>query len=160
MINHHITFWKETTRIKEWYRENQDKMSEDYLPAITEMGNKIFDYYEEKSNKAQSWQDLNDITFTVTDVIDSLMEKIYSFKKAPEQFIYIFYLLHLPGTIYHREYILIELNKIIKKISTELNEDETIESIDALFYSLESLKELHEHDSGLYPNPWERDPEY
>lgn len=140
MINHHITFWKETTRIEEWYRENQDKMSEDYLPAITEMGNKIFDYYEEKSNKAQSWQDLNDITFTVTDVIDSLMEKIYSFKKAPEQFIYIFYLLHLPGTIYHREYILIELNKIIKKISTELNEDETIESIDALFLQFREFK--------------------
>ena len=140
LIQNHIQFWKETTQIEKWYYENQGKMSQDYSKSIFELGNYVYDYYDQKILKAHTWDDICDNTFTVTDIIDALKSKISIFNKASEQFLYIFYLLHLPGTTYHREYILNELNKVIKKISTELDEKETISSIDALFLQFKEFK--------------------
>ena len=144
LIQNHIQFWQETTQIEKWYSENQGKMSQDYSKSIFELGNEMYDYYNQKTIQVQTWAELCEHTFTVTDVIDALKSKISVFSKASEQFLYIFYLLHLPGTTYHREYILNELNKVIKKISTELNEKETLSSIDALFLQFKEFTETRD----------------
>ena len=55
-------------------------------------------------------------TFTFSDIIDALRKKINDFEKPTEQFCYIFYLLRLPGVIYHRNYLLIDLNNFCNAI--------------------------------------------
>ncbi|MDX9891439.1 MAG: PEP/pyruvate-binding domain-containing protein [Bacteroidales bacterium] len=143
LVLNHIDFWKSTSQIEKWYEDNRSKMSKDYAPTIAQLGLQMYGYYLDKVQKADAWATLCESSFTVSEVIDALKERIAVFEKASEQFLYIFYLLHLPGTIYHREYILIELNKIIKKISTELNEKETIASIDALFLQFKEFKSTY-----------------
>ncbi|MEG1556753.1 MAG: hypothetical protein RR356_08530, partial [Bacteroidales bacterium] len=120
LVERNIIFWRETSNIEKWYLDNQNKMSRDYSQTIRSIGNDFYAFYYEQLKKADSWEAICKITFTFSDIIDAFKNKIEDFKRAPEQFCYIFYLLHLPGVVYHREYLLIELNKVIKKISNEL----------------------------------------
>jgi len=138
-----IDFWDESTNIEKWYHDNKDKMSEDYTKEIASLGKSFFDTYNERIEKADSWEKLSNSVFTFSDIIDEFRKKIDVFKKATEQFSYIFYLLHLPGMRYHRHYLLIDLNRAIKRISQELNEKQCVESIKELFSLFSEFKKTN-----------------
>lgn len=143
LIEKNITFWEETTQIESWYLKNKDKMSNDYTMSVRSLGSDFFNSYSMQLKKADSWDSLCKTGFTFSDIIDALRDKIDGFEKATEQFCYIFYLLHLPGVVYHRDYLLIDLNKSIKRISTELDEDQCIQSVDELFALFSGFKSSH-----------------
>ncbi|HNW67302.1 MAG TPA: PEP/pyruvate-binding domain-containing protein [Bacteroidales bacterium] len=143
LIGENIRFWKESTQIEKWYEANCAKMSHNYLAKIEPLGISMFNEYETAIHEAASWNDLCANAFTFSDIIDAFKSKIEVFEKASEQFCYIFYLLHLSGTVYHREHLLIELNKVIKRISNELDEDQCIASMDELFAQFVDFKENH-----------------
>ncbi len=58
LIKNHIQFWKETTQIEKWYSENQGKMSQDYSKSIFELGNYMYEYYDQKIVQVQNWNEL------------------------------------------------------------------------------------------------------
>ena len=143
LVTENISFWEITTDIEKWYQTNKSKMSHDYSDSIKTLGHEFFDYYHQQLAAADSWQSLCRIAFTFSDIIDAFRKKIDDFSKATEQFCYIFYLLHLPGMTYHRDFLLIDLNRAIKRISQELNEEQCIQSIDELFTLFADFKESH-----------------
>ena len=138
-----LHFWDESTRINEWYDTHKSRFSNDYSNAIDKLGRKFFDAQYEQLKKAETWEDLVAITFTFSDIVNALKKEIETFQTIPEQFCYLFYLLHLKGTIYHRDYLIIELNKVIKRFSTELDEEQAILSMDELFIHFKDFKESH-----------------
>lgn len=140
LVQKNINFWETSANLEKWYKENQQKMSKDYSAIVQSFGNKFYKELWDKYNQADSWDALCDMNFTFSDVINTLRKKIDDFDTVTEQFSYIFYLLHIPGSIYHREYLLIELNKAIKRVSTNLNEEQCIKAIEELFALFSDFK--------------------
>ncbi|NLO19974.1 MAG: pyruvate phosphate dikinase [Ignavibacteria bacterium] len=143
LVKENLRFWEDSTDIENWYDGVKPKMSKDYTEEIKPLGKEFFSRYYEELEKASNWKELCNVVFTFSDIIDALRKKTNDFEKVTEQFSFIFYLLHLPGVIYHRNYLLADLNRIIKRISNELDEAQCIEAIDELFYLFADFKESH-----------------
>lgn len=140
LVQKNINFWETTTKFEQWYEENKSKMSHDYTKTVQSFGTIFFKDLWEKYDQADTFAALSDMIFTFSDVMNALRKKIDDFEKVTEQFCYIFYLLHLPGAVYQREYLLIELNKVIKRVSTDLNETQCMEAVDELFILFADFK--------------------
>jgi len=143
LVHNHVEYWDKTLNIEKWYSENINKMHKDYSSTIKSFGNEFINYYYQQIKKAETWDSLMEQTFTFSDIIDALRKKINDFEKPTEQFCYIFYLLRLPGVIYHRNYLLIDLNNAIKRISHELNEEQCLQSIYELFALFNDFKQTY-----------------
>lgn len=140
LVQKNIEFWETTTHFEQWYEENKSKMSHDYTETVQSFGKPFFKNLWEKYERAYSYETLGEMIFTFSDVMNALRKNIYDFEKVTEQFCYIFYLLHLPGAVYQREYLLIELNKVIKRVSIDLDENQCIEAVDELFVLFSDFK--------------------
>lgn len=140
LIEKNILFWRDTADIEAWYRANRRIMSRDYLPALKPLGRGFFDACLRDLKQARSWKDLAKNSFAFPHIIDSFRQATDLFVRATEQFSYILYLIHLPGMVYHRDYLLIDLNNAIKRIGQELSEDQAIQAIDELFGLFSELK--------------------
>ncbi|MBN1327725.1 MAG: hypothetical protein JW996_07230 [Candidatus Cloacimonetes bacterium] len=143
LLHKNISFWESTTNIEKWYQNNQKVMSKDYSADIKSLGKSFFKQYYRHLEQAKTWAELSKCVFTFTDIIDAFRKRIDVFEKTTEQFCYIFYLLHLPGMIYHRNYLLMDLNRAIKRISNELDEEQSTQSISELFSLFSDFKESH-----------------
>lgn len=143
LVLKHIQYWRETTQIVKWYDDHKQKMSQDYSQSLAELGDALFDEYAQLANNAKSWQELCDNAFTFNDIIKAFESKISVFQHTSEQFCYIFYLLHLPGTIDNHPQLLVELNKVIKMVSHELDEAQCIASMDDLFEQFVDFRDSH-----------------
>ncbi len=140
LIGKSISFWENSTKIDQWYQDHKAKMSDDYTKEINSLGTDFFSRWRTNLEGSESWEELVKSTYTFSDIIDAFRKKIDLFQKATEQFYYIFFLIHLPGMIYHRSYLLVDLNKAIKRISSELNDEQILQSINELFLLFSELK--------------------
>lgn len=143
LIEKSILFWRDTADIEAWYQANRRIMSRDYAPALKPLGRGFFNACLRDLKHARTWADLAKQSFAFPDVIDSFRKTTDRFARAAEQFRYILYLIHLPGMVYHRDYLLIDLNNAIRRIGQELSEDQTVQAVDELFGLFAELK----HDS-------------
>lgn len=143
LIFSHIEFWKSTTQIEKWYQEHQEKMSRDYSSELAALGDSLFEEYIQMAENAQNWQELCENAFTFADIIKAFESKISIFDNASEQFCYIFYLLHLQGTIDNHAQLIVELNKVIGRISHDLDEEQCIASMDDLFEQFNDFRDSH-----------------
>ncbi|MBN2461911.1 MAG: hypothetical protein JXB60_09930 [Candidatus Cloacimonetes bacterium] len=143
LLQKNISFWESTTNIEKWYHDNKKKMSRDYTEDVNSLGKNFFQDYHKRLNDADSWAQLCKSVFTFSDIIDAFRKMIDVFKKATDKFCYIFYLFHLPGMAYHRNYLLIDLNRVIKRISNELDEEQSIQSITELFSLFTDFQHSH-----------------
>lgn len=142
LVVRNITFWENSTRFEQWYADNRSKMASDYSSIVNQLGSDVFEDYRIRATEAKSYNELNPYTFTFNDIVDEFRNKIADFKKPTEQLCYIFYLLHLPGTVYHHNTLLLDLNRAIKRIS-ELDEEQCKEAINELFSLFTDFKLSH-----------------
>jgi len=142
IINYNINYWEKTTEIEKWYVDNKTKMSLDYYDSIKTLGKDFYFKQYEEVKKTNSWSFVNN-SYTFTDIIDAYKNQINIFKKETEKLYYLFYLIQLSGVVYHRDFLLIEINNSLKKIGSELNEEQCIQSVDELFIIFTSLKKSH-----------------
>ena len=140
LILKNISFWEKTTNIEKWHKENKAKLAGNYLEKLKQLGQPFFKLHYEKLNNAANFDELSDNAFTFSDMVTAFRKKTDEFEKATEKFSYLFFLLHLPGMAYHRNYLLLDLNKVINMISGELNEEQIIESINELFELFNEFK--------------------
>ena len=133
VIRKHIRFWEETTRIEEWFNENRKKFSGTYARKLRKIGKPFFEAQYRNLESAKSWEELTGTALTFNDVAASFRKFTDEFKKSTEKLTYLFYLLHLQGMVYQRDYLLWDLNKVIRNISTELTTDQFVKSVDELF---------------------------
>ncbi len=143
LVQKNISFWENTTNIEQWYKDHSKRFFHDYSQEMESLGGKFFETYHDRVKQANNWDDLCAGVFTFSDIIDAFRAMIDRFKEVTERFGYIFYLLHLPGMIYHRNYLLMDLNRAIKSISSELDEEKSIQSIDELFSLFSDFKQSH-----------------
>jgi pyruvate, orthophosphate dikinase len=129
----HILFWEETTSIEEWYQQHRKKFSDNISASIGQVGSPFFKNRLQLLEQAAGWDDVVSASSTFNDIAAAFRKFTEQFHSATEKFTYLFYLLHLPGMVYQRDYLIWDLNKVIRTISTELTPEEIVKAIDELF---------------------------
>ncbi|HPY80366.1 MAG TPA: PEP/pyruvate-binding domain-containing protein [Bacteroidales bacterium] len=143
LTKENILFWKETTQIEKWYEANKEKMSKDYRKVLRSVGCDFFDDYLSRFEKAKTWEEFCQLGFSFSYIIDLLRDNINKFEKTTEQIAYLFYLLHLPGVVFHRDYLIIDLNNVIRRVSNELVDEHADYAITELFTLFNDFKQSH-----------------
>lgn len=128
-----ISFWRESTRIEEWYAGNRKKICKKDGEALRAIGEPWFNAMEQSLRAATGWPQLVDAIVPFNDVAAAFRRFTNHFDLATARFNYLFYLLHLPGMVTQRDYLLWDLNKVIRNISTELTPEQIKGSMDELF---------------------------
>jgi pyruvate, orthophosphate dikinase len=130
---HNIRFWHDTTQIEAWATSNRKKICKNDAKALTDIGASWFEAMEVQLNQAEDWQHLVHSIIPFNDIAAAFRRFTSQFAQATARFNYLFYLLHLPGMVAQRDYLLWDLNKVIRNISTELTPEQIKLSMDELF---------------------------
>jgi pyruvate,orthophosphate dikinase len=145
LLEKNIVFWEESSQIEQWFDENQNRVSKDYLPLLQDPAKDILKKYRVLTDNANSWDSLEKATLTFSDIIDNYKDKIEVFTKVSEKIYYIIYLLNLPGTIFHGDYLLSDLNRFLKGIRDKLGTDDYRDLIEQLFLFYRKTKGSSTH---------------
>lgn len=140
IIRENLDFWQSTTNIEAWYSSNEKIFRKEYRSKINQIGPGFFDAQYKMTDDASGWEELVQRTYTFADIASRFRKFTDEFETSIEKFHYIFYLLHLPGMDNQRDNLLWDLNKVIKNMSQELNEEQIIASIDDLFMLFDEFK--------------------
>ncbi|MDD4604444.1 MAG: PEP/pyruvate-binding domain-containing protein, partial [Bacteroidales bacterium] len=141
IISKNLNFWQSTTQIETWYRSKNKIFGDKYKGNILSLGKPFFDDQQRKMEAAEDWDTLVGHAFSFTDIAAAFRKFTDEFEKAVEKLHYLFFLLHLPGMVHQRDYLLWDLNRVIREISKELTEDQIIASIDDLFVLFEEFRQ-------------------
>lgn len=139
-----IDFWNDTNNPARWDEMHHHEIGGSCKELIAGFNRE----YGLIRNKIMQTRDLDTeqvlkYIFTFSESIEQLRKCISRFEQVSEQIAYLFYLLNLPGAKYNEYYLLLDLNKIIRKFSTDLGETECIRAINELFQIFEKLKNGH-----------------
>ena len=145
LFEKNIIFWKESSNINQWLEENRSRVSNDYLPLLQDPEGDILENYRTMADNAESWESLGRAALTFSDIIDNYRDKVDIFTKVPEKLYYILYLLNLPGTIFHRDYLMSDLNRFLKSIGPDLSSDDYGDLIEQLFLFYGRTKKSSTH---------------
>lgn len=137
-----VDYWESTVGIDNWFMEKKSLFQSKYDDKLKLIGKPFFAKTREEILHAKDWPDLNGILF-FNDIAEYFREFSEQFDTALEKVYYIFYLLHLPGMINLRNYLLYDMNRILKHVFKELADCEIDSFIDNLFTLFEELKHQH-----------------
>ncbi len=140
VAQYNIEFWESTTKIEEWYAVNYKKLSHPFREESEMVGTPFFAGLHERLEGVSDWNSLVKNTMSFNDIATQFRKFTDRFNKSTEKFHYLFYLMHLPGMVYQRDYLLWDLNKVIRNISTELTPEQIRQSIDELFVLFEEFR--------------------
>lgn len=135
-----LDFWESSTAIEAWYQSKQKIFGDQYNSRILQLGKPFFDDQRTKLSTAETWDEVVKVSLTFTDIATAFRKFTGQFDKAVEKLHYLFYLLHLPGMVHQRDYLLWDLNRVIRDIGKELTEEQILTSIDDLFLLFEEFR--------------------
>ncbi len=137
-----IDYWERTSDIKVWLNQNNALFQAHDQTMPQEIGKPFFDRLRRELNQAEEWKDLYELMFFndisnyfrgFTDQFSSSLEKIY----------FLNYLLQLPGMVYLKDHLLYDMNRYLRNVLEELDEDHISEFLDTLMILFQNLKEEH-----------------
>lgn len=138
-----LDFWQSSTRIGSWYDSRIKIFGKKYRKKILRLDDPFFNDQRRKANISANWDELTGQGFSFTDIAASFRKFADEFEKSTEKLHYLFFLLHLPGMVHQRDYLLWDLNRVIKDISKELTENQIIDAIDNLFELFDEFRQQY-----------------
>ncbi|HCX64611.1 MAG TPA: hypothetical protein DHN33_05325, partial [Eubacteriaceae bacterium] len=142
VIDRSISYWEKTSKAEEWFQARKSLFHHMDQETIAQIGKPFFDQLKKEKAKATDWKSLTSLMFyndisnyfrSFTEKFDSHLEAIY----------YLFYLLHLPGMTYLSDHLLYDMNRNLRNIFVDLNNEDTIDFINGIMNEFEELKENH-----------------
>lgn len=137
-----IEYWETTSDIGIWMTQKNLLFCSLDHERFSEIGMPFFERLRRELNLASDWTDLYGLMFFndisnhfrgFTDRFDSSLEKIY----------YLHFLLQLPGMIYLKDHLLYDMNRYLRCVLAELDEDRTEEFLDTIMMLFLELKSDH-----------------
>lgn len=137
-----IDYWEATSKAEEWYESRSHLMHHMDGFTIREIGKPFFDKLRSELESAKDWRKIASLMFyndisnyfrSFTEKFDSYLETIY----------YIYYLLHLPGMSHLNDHLLYDMNRNLRNVFTELDEDDITGFLDTIMDQFEELNVDH-----------------
>ncbi|HPO04130.1 MAG TPA: PEP/pyruvate-binding domain-containing protein [Bacillota bacterium] len=137
-----IDYWESTAKIDEWYQAKRHLFHQMDAASIAELGKPFFKKLREGLAEADDWKKISNLMFyndisnyfrSFTERFDSYLETIY----------YLYYLLHLPGMSHLNDHLLYDMNRNLRNVFTELDEDDITGFLDTIMEQFQELGEEH-----------------
>ena len=137
-----IDYWEKTSDVDTWLREKNILFHSLDQKSLQDIEKPFFDRLRLELAQASQWEELcglmffNDISNyfrSFTDRFGTSLEKIY----------YLHFLLHLPGMALLKDHLLYDLNRYLRSVLAELDEDGTTNFLDTIMVLFNELKEEH-----------------
>jgi pyruvate, orthophosphate dikinase len=128
-----INFWQETTKIEQWYRENESIFHRDYTTVIGQMGSGYFSDLQHKLNGSDTFDALVENVPSYGDIANNFRQLSDEFDKFIEKFYYTFYLLYLPGMSGLKDRLIRDINFLLASVVGEIDLSEIFGFLDKIF---------------------------
>ena len=137
-----IDYWESTSRVEKWFQEKSSLFHSQNSDRIMLIGKPFFDGLRSQLEAADDWNKLYELLF-FNDISNYFRRFSESFDTSLEKIYYIFYLLHLPGMTQLNNHLLYDMNRLLRNVLKELDENETTTFLANIISLFEELKEQH-----------------
>jgi len=117
-LQKNLDFWKNNLSFKDWYEKDNKIFDKDYCTFISKKEKQVISEMQKKLAIAKEWKDLKKV-LGFKGFTDRLRDFIMDTKPGLERIYFIFYLLHLPGMVELRDFLIIDLTQAFKLFSKE-----------------------------------------
>ena len=128
-----INFWQETTKIEQWYLENETIFHGDYKKVIAQLGHEYFAGLQEKLKTSDTFDALIENIPSYGDIANNFRQLSDGFDKFIEKFYYTFYLLYLPGMSGLKDRLIRDINYLLASVVGEIDLREIFGFLDKIF---------------------------
>ncbi|MEL7655137.1 MAG: hypothetical protein AAGU75_04425 [Bacillota bacterium] len=137
-----IDYWERTSDVEAWLSEKNLLFHSLKPGTLQEIEKPFFDRLRRELAQVSDWDELCNLMFfndisnyyrSFTDQFGTSLEKIY----------YLHFLLHLPGMAYLKDHLLYDMNRYLRNVLEEVNENDVTVFLDTLMVLFEELKENH-----------------
>lgn len=137
-----IDYWEETSKVEKWFREKSSLFHSKNSDRIKHIGKPFFEGLREQLAKASDWDQLCELFF-FNDISNYFRRFSEEFDTSIEKIYYIFYLIHLPGMQQLNNHLLYDMNRLLRNVLKELDENETTTFLANIIALFEELKDQH-----------------
>ncbi|MEA4848455.1 MAG: PEP/pyruvate-binding domain-containing protein [Clostridiaceae bacterium] len=137
-----IDYWEETSRVEKWFQEKSSLFHSDNSDKIKDIGKPFFEGLRVQLKNASEWSKLCEMLF-FNDISNYFRRFSERFDTSLEKIYYIFYLIHLPGMVQLKNHLLYDMNRLLRNVLKELDENETTTFLTNIMVLFEELKEQH-----------------
>ena len=137
-----IDYWEKTSDMKTWLSEKNILSHSLEQTTLQEIEKPFFNKLRFELKQASKWEDLCELMFfndisnyfrSFTDRFGTSLEKIY----------YLHFLLHLPGMALLNDHLLYDMNRYLRSVLAELDENDITVFLDTIMVLFNELKEEH-----------------
>ncbi len=139
VLSQSVEFWESTSRAEDWFRVKKGLFTRDYEDVIKAIGQPYFAELQERVERASDWQELQAIP-SFDDIANHFRQTTDSFDSALERIYFTVFLLHLPGTYYLKDSLLLDINRLLRNVHQELSAEQIISFSENLFTLFQELK--------------------
>ena len=137
-----LDYWEETSKVEKWFQEKKSLFHTENTDKIKNIGKPFFEGLRIQLKKANDWNQMCDMLF-FNDISNYFRRFSEQFGTSLEKIYYIFYLIHLPGMIQLKNHLLYDMNRLLRNVLKELNEEEATTFLANIMVLFEELKEQH-----------------
>ncbi|HYF83311.1 MAG TPA: PEP/pyruvate-binding domain-containing protein [Clostridia bacterium] len=137
-----IDYWESTSNVEKWFQEKSSLFHSEYNDKIILIGKPFFDGLRAQLADATQWKELCELLF-FNDISNYFRRFSEQFDTSLEKIYYIFYLLHLPGMTQLNNHLLYDMNRLLRNVLKELDENDTMTFLANIIALFEELKEQH-----------------
>ena len=137
-----IDYWEETSEVGKWFQEKRSLFHTDNSDKIKDIGKPFFEGLRMQLSKASDWSRMCEMLF-FNDISNYFRRFSEQFDTSIERIYYIFYLIHLPGMLQLKNHLLYDMNRLLRNVLKELDENETTTFLTNIMALFGELKEQH-----------------
>ena len=135
-----INYWEETSRVEEWFASKSDLFHVLQANDLNAIGKPFFYALRQNHASAKDWESLQNLMFfnEISSYFRSYAQRMESHLETIH---YLYYLLRLPGMTHYNKHLLYDINRNLRSVFSEINEDEVRPFIDVIMDELKLLEE-------------------
>ena len=137
-----INYWDRTSKAEEWLQQKSILFQSENAKKIMSVERLFFKELRIRLKDATSWSQLQDLYF-FNDISNYFRSLIERFDTSLEKIYYINYLLHLPGMVQLNDHLLYDMNRILRNVLKELNDEEITAFLSNIISLFKELKDEH-----------------
>ncbi|MDP8210078.1 MAG: PEP/pyruvate-binding domain-containing protein [Candidatus Stygibacter australis] len=134
--------WFELPELEVWYAEKKQLFGSDYSDLIRGMGREYIKSQRDQLIKIDNWEELSKLAF-FGDIAQKYRSMITKFNTSQEKIYYILYLFKLEDMYQMRKSLLMDLNRIMRKVGEEIQAKEMKKFTVEIFGLFKELKDKY-----------------
>ncbi|MBR0597980.1 PEP/pyruvate-binding domain-containing protein [Sinanaerobacter chloroacetimidivorans] len=142
LVDRCIDFWEESCDLEAWLKKKNLLFCSVDQEAFQEIGKPFFAKLRQDLRQAADWDELCSLMF-FNDISNYFRGFTDKFNTSLEKIYYLQYLLQLPGMNYLKDHLLYDMNRYLRSVLRELDENDITLFLDTIMILFEELKAEH-----------------